>query len=142
MGSGTRLRLVARCRRNALDERLAQGHEPSADPVLALRADQLCSRRSRAVLADTIVGIVDMAYERPLPAESPRLDRDAIVASETWLLDLAGRLRRDPEVSPLAVARARKLVDDKTGPLYSSELPGRSLRNEVRAALAALDLAA
>jgi hypothetical protein len=142
MGSATRLRLRALCTRGTLDRRLAQGQTPTEDPALELRANQLCSGRARAALADTLVGIVNMAYERPLPAERPRLDREAIVAAETWILDLAGRLRCDSTVSPLGVARARKLVEDKGGPLYASDLSRRLLSSEVRAALAALDLAA
>jgi hypothetical protein len=88
-----------------------------------------------------LVGLVDMADERPLPAEAPRLDREAIVRARSELLDLAGRLRSDSAVSPFGVALARKLIDDKSGPLYASDRPRRRLLDEVQAAIAALDMA-
>jgi hypothetical protein len=131
-----------RCRRASLDRQLANGRPAFDDAALSVRADQLCSSKSRSALADFLVGIVDMAYERPLPAEAPRLDRDAIVQARTAILDLAGRLRSDPVVNPMGVALARRLLDDKAGPLYVSELPRHALDLEVRAAIAGLDAAA
>jgi hypothetical protein len=105
-----------------------------------LRAQQLCDCRTRERLADTLVGMVGMAFERPLPSESPRLDRDAIIDTRLLLLDLAGRLRADETVPPRAVALVNTLLEDHDGPLYLGDFPGRSLGSETRAAIAALDV--
>ncbi len=80
-----------------------------------------------------------MAYEHPLPSESPRLDREAIIQTRLLLLDLAGRLRSDPDVDARGVARATRLIEDPSGPLYVSDGSARMLAGAARAAIAGLD---
>lgn len=139
-GTPLAVRLRVRCRRGDLDRRIAAGDEVWDDPALRLRAEQLCLRETRGVLADTLVGVVEMSYEHPLPAESPRLDRAAIADVRPLILDLAGRLRSDPAVNPLGVAVASRLLADRSGPLYAADAAGPSLGNELRAAIAGLEL--
>jgi len=140
MGTLLALKISVRCRHGRLDRQLAAGRDAAGDPALSLRALQLCNPTTRERLADTLAGLVGMAFERPLPSESPRLDRDAIIDTRLLLLDLAGRLRADAVVSPRAVALVSTLLEDHDGPLYLGDSPGRSLGSEARAAIAALDL--
>ena len=54
--------------------------------------------------------------------------REAVIANRQGLLGLAERLENADTVNPCGVARARALLTDRSGPLYSS-LSGASVKD-------------
>jgi hypothetical protein len=107
-------------RKASLDDRLARGADPSEDPKLARRARQLTSRRTRAGLAEGIHSLLDSAEEpdRSLSAAVP-LQRREILEESPLLLDLAGDLTGDDELSPRGIALVERLLTDGDSPLYA-----------------------
>jgi hypothetical protein len=131
-------RLLTRLRTSALDHELASGVSPESDVALAVHARRLCASSQRELLARSLTRITAAsegptrsrlkAPIRPGPVRRARAELDAVVA----------RLLSAGPVDVRGVARIRNLVADGTGPLYRKSSPG-DLRNELRAALTALD---
>ena len=121
---GIRDRLLTRLRGTALDRQLAAGQEPEHSGRLALRAAQLVTPGNREQLA--------VAWEHMMVrAQSPRrpgdpaapLARAPIAAARRQISELTAALRVARPVPAGGVARARLLLTDGSGPLYSSRGP-------------------
>jgi hypothetical protein len=113
------LRLRVWLRRWSLDQRLGQGDDPAGTAELALRAEQLTSRKQRDSIAAQIERIVEAAEEpaSPLSSAAP-LCRGEILAQRPLLLTLAEELRGSGSVRAQGVALARQLLVDGASPLY------------------------
>lgn len=114
------VRARVRVRRQRLDALLAGGTEPSKSPELALRAQQLCSREARKMIAGSLRRAVTDASENrvhlissAVPVYYPGVNR--------WsegLIGLAEALEQPTPVEPCGVARALQLITDGSGPLF------------------------
>jgi hypothetical protein len=127
-------------RRPELDRRLAEGTNPATDPLRALRARQLTSRRYRRALARGLRSLVtDACKPAPLrPAPGPPLNRCAVLDARDPLLSLSRRLVECENPSPRAVALASYLVCDPDSPAYWSPA-GATVADLAQAALVAVD---
>jgi hypothetical protein len=90
------------------------------------------ARRRRRLLADGFQGVLDDA-RRPPRGLTARVDvgRDQVLDAAADIEALAARLRDDRPVTEDALAQARALLTDGTGPLYTWAEPG-TLRRRVR----------
>jgi hypothetical protein len=113
------LRLRTLTRRARLDAALAEGVDPGADPLLALRAEQLTSHAVREAIARTIHNLIDAA-EEPWHGSRPPLQRDDVLAAREELLAVARRLEGPEPMSPQTVALASQLVWDCASPVYAA----------------------
>jgi hypothetical protein len=105
--------------RASLDAALAEGVDPSTDPLLALRAAQLTSPSTREAIARTIHNLLDSATE-PWRGSRPPLQTDDVLAARAELLAVARRLSGPEQLSPQAVALAAQLVWDCASPVYAA----------------------
>lgn len=114
------LRMHVWLRRTELDRRLAEGTNPTTDPLRAMRARQLGSRRYRRALSAGLRRLVaegcdtDAAWR----AAAPPVNRDAVRDAREPLLSLARRLVECERPCPRAVALASFLVCDPRSPAY------------------------
>jgi hypothetical protein len=113
------LRLRTLTRRASLDAALAEGVDPSADPLLTLRAEQLTSPSTRMAIARTIHNLIDAADET-WHGSRPPLQTDDVLAARAELLAVARRLSGPEQLSPQAVALAAQLVWDCASPIYAA----------------------
>jgi hypothetical protein len=121
--AGVALRLRTFGRRSTLDAALAEGADPSDDPALALRAQQLTAPGTCRAIANTIRNLLDAAEEprqwsggRP----QPPLQHDAVLAARDELTAIARHLCDHAEaISPQAAALAAQLVWDTASPIYA-----------------------
>lgn len=122
-----------------LDIALARGASPDSAAALSLRAHYLIAYETRRLLASEIERLL-RDVRRPVAMRlmclAPR--RDQVLAAESELLDLAARLAGAAPVEAAGVARARLLLRDGAGPLYSRAREGE-LERLVEAALTALE---
>jgi hypothetical protein len=93
--------------------------ENRADPLLALRAEQLTSQPSRDAIARTIHNLIDAA-EEPWHGSRPPLQRDDVLAAREELFAVARRLSGPEQLSPQVVALAAQLVWDCASPIYAA----------------------
>lgn len=120
-----------------MDEALAAGADPEADPLIACRADHLVSAATRHRLADGLRDAVEGAVlPRPTSAAAP-LASASVRANSGVLLVLAGRLDSDAPIHPRGAAMAGRLLTDGASPLYEPASP-LSLEDEVESTLIAL----
>jgi hypothetical protein len=121
-----------------LDRRLAEGADPDADRLLALRAARLVSRSSRASVASGLERVVATVEnpKHPLSAAVP-VRRAPVRGARDDLLRLARVLRQTPAARPWGVAMAERLVTDPCSPLYTAS-SSDEVRHAVRAAAARL----
>ena len=127
-------------RRRELDRRLAEGANPTTDPLRALRARQLTSQRYRRALAVGVRRLVAEA-ERPAPMRpppGPPLNHHAVQDARDPLLSLSRRLAECENPCPRAVALTSYLVCDPDSPAYWSPT-GATVADLARTALAAID---
>jgi hypothetical protein len=130
-------RLVARYRASLLDAQLAEGVGPESSLWLALRARLLVRPSHAHRLSKALKWLVMTSEASPrVPARAP-VRRDAVRLARGELLTLADRLLEPGPLGVQGVARARVLLRDGAGPLYTAS-SGRDLRSEVRDALRAL----
>lgn len=125
--------------RGKLDAELAAGIDPSRDPALALRADQLTRPRYRRRIAASVQHLVDDADSDRgwwLSAAIPFL-RDQASEARGTLLSLAGALRDVEAVDPRGVAMTLRLITDPASPLYARTARG-ALQLRAHAALRCL----
>jgi hypothetical protein len=135
-----RLRIHAWLRRTELDRRLAEGTNPTTDPLRAMRARQLGSRRYRRALSAGLRRLVAEAYATD-PAwrvAVPPVNRDAVRDAREPLLSLARRLVECEFPCPRAVALASYLVCDPQSPAYW-EPTGATLADLASTALGTID---
>jgi hypothetical protein len=130
-------RFVARYRASVLDTQLAEGAGPESSLWLALRAELLVRPSHAHRLSKALKWLV-MTSEGPsrMPVRAP-VRRDAVRSARGELLTLADRLLEPGPLGAQGVARARVLLRDGAGPLYTAS-PERDLGSEVRDALYAL----
>ncbi len=122
-------------RRHRLDQALAGGASPDADPALAARARQLTDAKRRRELARTFRRLAGTAAKRSALRVGPVSGRVAAAAEELgWL---ASRLDSPNPVAARGVAQALLLLTDATGPLYNR---ANDANLADRAALAARNL--
>jgi hypothetical protein len=127
-------------RRAELDRRLAEGTNPTTEPLRSVRARQLTSRRYRRALA---VGLRRLVAEACDPVElhrspGPPLNRHAVVNARDPLLTLSRRLVECENPCPRAVALASYLVCDPDSPAYWSPT-GATVAELARTALAVIE---
>jgi hypothetical protein len=113
--------LLARLRAHSLDRRLARGIEPWRTPVLAARARQLTSERSRRSLARSLERLVRQAQEPPRHSRSVvvRPSRSRVREARPLLLMLAARLRSGDPVDVRGAAAIKHLLTGGDSPLYA-----------------------
>jgi hypothetical protein len=117
------VRMRAFSRRFTLDAALADGVDPAADPMLALRARQLTSDSTRRALAGAIYNVLDAAEESkdllgPIGSRPP-LRHEGVLAARHELSALARRLCDRGPISPQAAALTAQLVWDSASPIYA-----------------------
>jgi hypothetical protein len=112
---GVWLRCRTRWRARELDRRLAAGVDPIESNDLSLRVAKLASARTRAAVV-----LADAPFD-PLRMPSVRLRRPEIHANRELLLELADRLRADGPVGVEGLARAARLVRERSSALYAAD---------------------
>jgi hypothetical protein len=134
------LAVLARVHGRDLEHRLVAGEDPSGDAMLSARAAQLTAHRLRTATADSLQRVLDRARDPDGWCRSGAIPalRDEVLIAEPALVILIGRLRDRYPVWPVGVARARRLLADRDGPLHSLSEPGE-LRRCAHVALAELD---
>jgi hypothetical protein len=132
------LRMHAWLRRGELDRRLAEGTNPTTDPLRALRARQLTSRRYRRALAVGLRRLVAEAYEPAPRRPALPMNHRAVQDARDPLLTLSRRLVECERPCPRAVALASYLVCDPDSPAYWSPT-GATVADLAQTALAAID---
>jgi hypothetical protein len=130
-------RLAARLRTATFDRQLAEGVAPETSVALAVRADRLCGRSHRRLLARSLRSIASSSEPAGSRLRVP-VARQAVGQVRADLVAVAERLDADGPIGARAVARVRGLLTDGTGPLYQQTTAAR-LRRELRAALDAMD---
>jgi hypothetical protein len=123
---GPRLRL--RISRKRVDRELADGVPPERSDLHALRGSQLVDPLTRHELAIQMRTAIAAAEHPGTALRFGSVRRDTVIASREGLLGLAERLENGDAINPCGVARARALLTDKSGPLYSC-LSGASVRD-------------
>ena len=114
-----RLRIRARVRAHPLDAELAAGINPTRDPCLGLRAEQITQAGARRRLARGIRGAVEQSHQPFLrPTSAAPLDRRAIRSCQVQLLTLARMIETAPRPRARGVAIVRRLLLDGASPLY------------------------
>lgn len=137
MFNDTSLKLRTWWLREELDDRLAHGADPAADPKLARRADQLLSRTTRTQVADALEdALADARRTWSLTARVP-LRRAELRGCADDVIALAARIRDNHPIDIQGAAMAARLVFDGTSPLYRDGAV--TLRYAVRSARLALD---
>jgi len=117
-------RILARCKAARLDRQLAAGASPESSTILAARAGQLTSLKTRRALATSLWRILAAAGQpTAVPAISLRptripLARTGIRRSAGTLNNLASSLIAPGPVPAQAVAMVGQLLADGAGPLY------------------------
>jgi hypothetical protein len=118
------LRLRVAVWRGALTRQLAEGADSVESRALALRARQLCTRRTREAIAASIDGLLERAARaRPLLSSQVPIDRAKLNAARPELIELAERLRAPQAVRPQGVALALLLLTDPALPLHGEAGP-------------------
>lgn len=137
-GAGLLLRARVRLSMPELDARLARGEEPAGDPLLALRAGQLVSRRTRKRLAIAIERACSKSgHNRPAISAAVPVDADAIKVARPALEQLGAALRSRGAVEPRGVALAHRLLTEPGSALFRPASP-EALYAAAREALLAL----
>jgi hypothetical protein len=135
-----RLRMHAWLRRTELDRRLAEGTNPTTDPLRAMRARQLSSRRYRRALSAGLRRLVEegCATDPAWRIAVPAVNRDAVRDARKPLLSLARKLVDCEHPCPRAVALASYLVCDPKSPAYW-EPTGATVADLASTALGTID---
>jgi hypothetical protein len=136
----TRLQVHAWLRRTELDRRLAEGTNPTTDPLRAMRARQLDRRRYRRALSAGLRRLVaeGCATGPRRQLAVPPVNRDAVREAREPLLSLARELVESEHPCPRAVALASYLVCDPQSPAYW-ETTGVTVADLASAALGTID---
>ena len=123
-----------------LDDALANGADPLASDVLALRATQLVKPAMRAELARSLELVVEqVARKGPSPRPGPTiLRREPIARNRPGLLALARRLRTEGLHCLPGLAMADRLIRYGDSPLYLA-LDPLQLSRRIEETLAALE---
>jgi hypothetical protein len=137
MMNNASLKLRAWWMREELDDRLAHGADPIADPLLAHRAAQLTSPETRVHVAEGLENaLADARRTWSLTARLP-LRRAEVRACADDILALIARMRDGRPIDVQGAAMAAQLVFDGISPMYRDG--ATTLRYAVRSARMALD---
>jgi hypothetical protein len=137
MMNNASLKLRAWWMREELDDRLAHGADPDADPLLAHRAAQLTSPGTRVHVAEGLENaLADARRTWSLTARLP-LRRADVRGCADDIVALVARLRDGHPIDVQGAAMAAQLVFDGISPLYREG--ATTLRYAVRSARMALD---
>jgi hypothetical protein len=137
---GLRLHLNAAWHGTTLDRKLAEGVDPQASAVLALRARKLTGARGRKRVADGLAGALRSAKDTTSGITAAvRPDARELLDARTVLTALERRLRGSEAVAAEGVAMLGVLLTDAASPLYWPSGPGE-LASRLRAAAAAIEL--
>ena len=131
------VRIRTRLGRAELDRELANGVDPAGSAELRLRAEQLSSPRERARIANALVETLGDARRGHPMTLRVRPQRKAVRAAADEILAVVLRLRDEQPVGIPGVAKAARLVDDRSGPLYRHN--AGDLDQAIASAHAALD---
>ena len=134
---GLALRTRTRLGRAELDRELANGADPRGSDQLALRAYQLRSPAERTRIANALVEALGEARRGTPMNLRVRPQRDAVRAAADELQWLVLRLRDEHPTGLAGVAKAARLVDDRSGPLYRHD--AGDLDQAIASARAALE---
>ncbi len=131
--------LLARCHADDLDRELAAASHLRESALLAMRAQQLTTRRSRRQLAGGLARAQrDAGSELSVLTAVVAPDRHEVAAAAREIAALDRRLRDGGRVNAAGAAMLRLLLSDATSPLYDPVGPG-SLARHLRAVAAALE---
>jgi hypothetical protein len=130
-------RLTARARAFTLDRQLARGVPPDSSVPHRLRARTLVETTTRTQLAQQLRRVIRYADDPPPLGTRAPIRRSEVSEAEVELRLLASRLQAPTAVGVRGVAKARVLIGDGCGPLYSPDGAG-GLREAAREATAAL----
>jgi hypothetical protein len=134
----TRWALLARWHAETLDRALAAGAGPYAGALIAVRAQQLTTARSRRQLAGGLARVrSDAAGEFSGWTAVVAPDRHEVLGATGEIAALEQRLRDDERVDAAGAAMLRLLLADGTSPLYDPVGAG-SLARHLRAVAVAL----
>jgi hypothetical protein len=111
-------RVVARVRRLALDQAIADGADVTASPQLAARAVQLATPATRSRIASGLELVVLTADGPRGRLRTPPL-REAIRANRARLMALASMLRHGGLLYARGIAVLELVLIDGTGPAYT-----------------------
>jgi hypothetical protein len=129
-------RVLSKQRRMA-DDWLRSATGGFVPPSYAWREKQLCSPRERRMLARTLRGVEEMAYERPLGRRRP-LYLPAVREHRDFVDLLAQALERLEEpVTPAGMLRVVDLLSDGASPLWGTTKDA-TLRDAISTTLAIL----
>jgi hypothetical protein len=132
-------RVRARLEHSRLDAALAQRADPCKSHVLAHRAAQLTSGRSRKRMAAWIEDILATAGRPPRPFSAAlEPDRDEVAAAEVLLTQVRDYLGSNAPVYATGVALLKDLLGDGGGPVYLPSWPGE-LSHRLELIIAALE---
>ena len=140
MRSSWRDRLRSALHGERIDRQLAAGAAAEESVVASVRGRFLTGGRMRRTLLAGIDSAIGLATDRPsrvLPLVP--LDRAAVRAALPELTELRNRIATDVLPPTHAMARARLLLTDGTGPLYNPHAAVR-LGDAIRDVLAAFDV--
>ncbi len=112
------VRILARMRRSTLDHALAAGADPSASPLLAARAAQLVTPRTRQRLAATLEHVA-LTVDAPRGRVRTLPLRAAVRANRGAMLELAAVLRQPGLLYARGIAVVEVALTDGTGPAYT-----------------------
>jgi hypothetical protein len=132
-------RLLARALGASLDQQLAAGCSPESTRLLAARAQDIVALPRRASLADNWDHLLRVARRAPSRgARTVPLRADAILAADSAIHELMGRLTTPLPVSAQGVATASVVLTDPTSPVYSRR-SARTLDDLLHTAIVQLD---
>lgn len=131
--------LLSRLLASSIDRKLAAGHSPESDRLLAIRAQSLVAQGMRRTLARTLEEVLAKSA-RPRRARDRRVSpcRDRIMAAESDIRDIIACLSAPLPVPARGVAMVTALLRDGVGPLYNASC-ATDLRAVVREVVMALD---
>jgi hypothetical protein len=134
-----RLALLAWWRASELDRQLATGASPATDTLLAVRACNITTRRSRGRIADGLLGALRSAgAKRPTFTAAVPPHREEVRASRELLQVIADRVRAPAPVAASGMAMLHALLSEPDSPLYRPECQG-ALTSHLHTAAAALE---
>lgn len=136
LGPSPLTRVTARMRSQSLDRALIAGADPSSSALLAARAAQLTSARTRALIAEGLERLL-RAAQGPQRRWRAVSRRGQLLANASRLHELAALLAGGAPLYARGIAMLNQLLTDGTGPAYLGE--GEHLAcwlDEARAALA------
>jgi hypothetical protein len=120
------VRMSARLRATRLDAELASGTGPWRSSLLAARALQLTSKRSRQMLATSLERVLEEAqFPARRRVSSPVIApcHAAVSAQLPQIFALTARLRSQAPVEAAGIAALRMLLSDGSGPIYTRGQP-------------------